>query len=274
MHSVSVKALETLLADEDEISRDLVCQQLLETGDPALPELRLLLESSNEKVVRQARAIISKIERRSSQAEFTKLCTRIEEYELEDCIWALARVFEPAADIHKYQLRLDEWAADVVKALSVTDSATGRVNAISGCLADQHGFTGNVGDYYAPSNSLLTSVIDSRHSNPISLCVLYMLVGKRAAMRIEGVNTPGHFLARHDGVFFDPFNKGRILPTGEIHSVMEEVQPEQTASLLAAATPAVIMRRMLGNLEQIFRLTGDAILGDMLAGWILSLEHK
>ncbi len=274
MQQPSVKALETLLADDDQASRDLVCKQLLQTGQPALPGLRQLLDSSNSFVARQARDIIASIERVDRQKDFTELCKRIEEYELEDSMWALARVFEPAAAVEKYKLRLDEWSEDVVMALDDATSATGRVVAISSCLADEQGFTGNVNDYYAPSNSLLTSVIDSRHGNPISLCVLYILVGQRAGMPIEGVNTPGHFLARHDGVYFDPFHNGRILPTGEIHSVLEEVQPERAASMLATASPAIILRRMLGNLEQIFRHTGDQFHADMLADWILLLESK
>ena len=73
------------------------------------------------------------------------------------------------------------------------------------------GLRGNEDDYYNARNSLLPCVMDSRLGIPISLSLLYMIVGRRADLRVEGINLPGHFVVRHGGILLDPFHEGRLL---------------------------------------------------------------
>mgnify|MGYP006279569965 CR=1 FL=1 len=274
MGELTARTIETLLADDDPRARQLACQQLIKSGADVVPVLRQLLDCRDGGIARQAREIIASIERVDRKAEFAEVCRRCEEFDIEDCGWALARVFEPAADIPRYRARLDDWAAEVAPEIGLAGTPVGRVNALAGCLADGQGLTGNVDNYYSPMNSLLTAVIDSRRGNPIALCTLYMLVGRRAGMQVDGINAPGHFLARHDGVYFDPFHNGRVLPSGEIRMVLDQVEPAAGALLIESATTALILRRMLGNLEQIFHQAGDLAYADMLAEWILILDRK
>ncbi|NBN97121.1 MAG: MBL fold metallo-hydrolase, partial [Actinobacteria bacterium] len=49
------------------------------------------------------------------------------------------------------------------------------------------GFRGNSSCYYCEENSLLPHVVSSRVGIPISLALVYMMVGSRAGMRIEGI---------------------------------------------------------------------------------------
>src|SRR5690606_39368836 len=59
------------------------------------------------------------------------------------------------------------------------------------------GFRGNEQNYYDPANSYFNRVIDRRTGNPISLCLLFMLLGRRLEMPIAGIGFPGHFLCRY-----------------------------------------------------------------------------
>jgi regulator of sirC expression with transglutaminase-like and TPR domain len=43
----------------------------------------------------------------------------------------------------------------------------------------EHGFRGNIDDYYDPRNSFLHEVLDRRTGIPISLSVVYMEVARR-----------------------------------------------------------------------------------------------
>jgi heat shock protein HspQ len=74
---------------------------------------------------------------------------------------------------------------------------------------------GNRDDYYNPANSYLSEVLRSGQGNPISLCCLLMLVGRRLGLDYRGCSFPGHFLARFEGpeglVLFDCFAGGRAL---------------------------------------------------------------
>ena len=71
-----------------------------------------------------------------------------------------------------------------------------RVEAVNGCLFGELGFRGNRDRYADVRNSCLNQVLDRRTGIPITLAVVYMEVARRAGLRVEGVNFPGHFLVR------------------------------------------------------------------------------
>jgi regulator of sirC expression with transglutaminase-like and TPR domain len=115
---------------------------------------------------------------------------------------------------------------------------------------------GNSKDYYAVNNSNLLWVLGNSLGNPISLCCIYILVGHRLGLKIQGCNFPGHFLARlqHDGKMWlvDCFNRGRFMLAEDVakhhpaaNASMEEVICEPT-------TVDAIVGRVLRNLDEAF----------------------
>lgn len=87
-------------------------------------------------------------------------------------------------------------------------------------LFEEQGFQGDRIDYYSPQNSNLVSVLKRRRGIPISLCCIYILVGRRHDLDIGGCNLPGHFLAgvTHDRAPYlvDCFSGGRFLRREEV----------------------------------------------------------
>ncbi len=59
------------------------------------------------------------------------------------------------------------------------------------------------------------------------LCLIYKAVAERMGLIVEGVNTPGHFLAavrtEDDWMIIDPFQAGRMLTIGEVGKLIENV---------------------------------------------------
>lgn len=261
-----------MLGDDDERAVGLVKASLVQAGMSALPVLRDLLVSDDERVARLVREVIASIERDEAYHAFEEICGRCQEFDLETCAWALARVFEPSADLSKYRARLDEWAEDAREAVVSAKDAEGRVLALAASMAGRHGLRGNVEDYYSPANSLLTSVVDSRFGNPITLSVLYILVARRIGMQVVGVNMPGHFIVRHEHVHFDPFHGGHILGIADIREILARQGTEpHPVHFQTVPTPAILLR-MLGNLERIFRDSGDVQHAKMLKVWICKLQ--
>ncbi len=120
------------------------------------------------------------------------------------------------------------------------------VTALSGYLAGELGFRGNELDYYDPRNSYLNEVLDRRLGIPISLAVVVMEVGRRLGLPLVGIGMPGHFLVRHGGVVFDPFNRGAPVDTSDLDE-----------ALLEPVGAKAILARMLGNLKHIYASQGD-----------------
>lgn len=138
-------------------------------------------------------------------------------------------------------------------------------------LFEEEGFRGNREDYYNPLNSYLSAVLDSKLGIPISLSLVYKVVAEHAGIMVEGVNAPGHFLARvkyADGsLIVDPFFGGGALTDEEAFDRVERITGRptpRTADYLAVCQHAQWLSRMIINLQHIFATTGrQADLGAM-----------
>jgi regulator of sirC expression with transglutaminase-like and TPR domain len=198
----------------------------------------------------------------------------------------VARIEYPHLDPEPYLDRLEamgEAAARVVAAADPRHDAplAARIDAVNRYLFTELGFTGNRDHFEDPRNSCLNDVIDRRTGIPITMALIYIEVARRAGVRAEGVNFPGHFLVRclqdlhtddpSEGLIVDPFHGGAILNEAECRQLLEPHMSEAAfePSLLARATRRQILVRMLVNLKKLYvkmhsfpqaRATTDALL--------------
>lgn len=130
-------------------------------------------------------------------------------------------------------------------------------NSLRSWMFENGRFIGNQNDYYAPQNSDLCWTADTGFGNPISLAVLYMLVGQRLGLEIYGCNYPGHFLAKiHiDGraMLVDCFHKGKLIPVDELFSEQKQLSQQARSAVQHHAQLGHIISRILRNLEHSFR---------------------
>jgi regulator of sirC expression with transglutaminase-like and TPR domain len=108
---------------------------------------------------------------------------------------------------------------------------------------------------------------------PITLTLIYMLVGRRLNVTVEGIAAPGHFLARLDGIIFDPYRQGRIITDGEWDMIAAEVPLKQRALLTKACTPLQIMHRLLINLRNCYVKRNDAKGRQMVDHYLAVLQR-
>ena len=155
--------------------------------------------------------------------------------------------------------RLGENAALRQQGLADPDA---RIEALQGYLVDEEGFSGAEA-YYDPRNSYLNEVLDRRVGIPITLALVYISVGSRAALDLRGISFPGHFLVRAalgEDRYLDAFH-GRTLEMGEIETRLAATLgadvPLRPEIHLRDATAREILVRMLTNLQQIFAQQGD-----------------
>ena len=182
---------------------------------------------------------------------------------------AIARIEYPQLDASRYLRALDRMgaaAADRIAALGADADLLRRIAGISAYLFKEQGFAGNRKHYDDPRNSFLNNVIDRRTGIPITLALVYIEVSRRAGLRIDGVNFPGHFLLRvqpggadaafdEDQVIVDPFHGGAILSELDccklLRSHAGDEVPFDRRMLMRATKPEIIVR-MLVNLKRIY----------------------
>jgi regulator of sirC expression with transglutaminase-like and TPR domain len=147
-----------------------------------------------------------------------------------------------------------------------------RVLALNDYLFREQRFSGNDTHYEDPRNSFLNEVLDRRTGIPITLGLVYIEVARRAGVRVEGVNFPGHFLVRcpppgssrwqsDEGgtalqdLIVDAFNGGALLSEGACRQLLKEHAGAGAVwdrHLLSHATKAQILTRMLVNLKRVY----------------------
>lgn len=164
----------------------------------------------------------------------------------------LTRFVRPHVDVAAVMERIDELARRVDGS---THLALRRVIGIA------EGIGGNVDDYHDPDNHFLDAVLASRRGIPLSLSVLWIEVGRRAGIEMEGVGMPGHFLVYAGGQLVDPFHYGEAIGFDEAASLVAEAlggEPRADRSWFQPVGPLAIVRRMLLNLERLYVDRGEA----------------
>lgn len=178
---------------------------------------------------------------------------------------AIAGVEYPAVDPSPYLQRLERMGEAAAGRLQRRDGAGQHVlvATLNAYLYEELGFSGNRERYDDPRNSFLNEVLDRRLGIPISLAVIYLEIGRRAGLRLEGVNFPGHFLVRVPGLpggaeedlIVDPFHAGALLSEVDCRHLLRQHLGEEAAfdhGLLATATRQHIVVRMLVNLKRLY----------------------
>lgn len=157
----------------------------------------------------------------------------------------------PAVDIGP---KLDDLAREIGDRLSGDRAFDVGLTVVGEVLSRVHGLAGNENDYYAPSNSYLSSVLETRRGIPISLCAVAMLIGRRLELPIHGIGAPGHFLGFYGdaelrlGSFFDPFDGYRRLTSGELRSLLAPFTESIDPGMLKPVGDREILLRVLRNL--------------------------
>jgi len=167
----------------------------------------------------------------------------------------------PGLNVSDYLERID-LLAERTSAQLHSDAAARPVEAIESInyqLFEIEGFRGNQEDYYDPRNSFLNDVLDRKTGIPITLSVLYMEVGRRIGLKIEGVGMPGHFIVKckHNGaeIFVDTFGRGEVLLEEGCERKLIQLHGKDfqfNRSCLDAVNHSQILTRMLHNLKAIY----------------------
>ena len=208
---------------------------------------------------------------------FTELLADAKDrYSLVEACLLLAADAYPGLDVDRYLAEIERMAARLRGRLKSGD-AEAKVIALNQFLFDELGFSGNADDYYDPRNSFLNEVLDRKVGIPISLSGVYMEVGRKIGLPLEGVSFPGHFLVglglRGSTLVLDPLAGGAPLSEQDLRILLRRViAGSGSAGLRWAGDVAAelpldqflepaghrqILARVLRNLKNIYREKDD-----------------
>lgn len=107
-----------------------------------------------------------------------------------------------------------------------------QAQALAEIIAGDFGYDGDRATYDDMANANLVRVIDRKRGLPVALGLIYIHAGRANGWAVSGVNFPGHFLVRLNGVvqggpppvMIDPFSGGQVLEEDAVLALLARVQ--------------------------------------------------
>jgi len=267
-----LEALASLLDEPDAHIYKEIYEKILSFGKDALPVLENKWESTSDAYVQK------RIENLSHKIQFS-----VVKHELNDWVkLGASNLLFGYCLISKYQYPnlneqevkglLEKIKQDIWLELSEDLTALEKIKVLNHIFYDIHNFKGNKADYYAPHNSYLNKVLETKKGNPLSLGIIYIILAQSLNIPVYGVNLPEHFVLAYTNelsyeklsfvgknavlFYINPFNKGVVFTKKEIDSFIEKTKYTAKESFYSPCSNIDIIKRLLANLINSYEKLG------------------
>jgi regulator of sirC expression with transglutaminase-like and TPR domain len=262
MRDAELKALVSLLDDEDVQIVSHVEEKIISLGTTIIPFLEEEWESNfNPTVQRRIEEIIHML-------QYELLKERLKKwYESDDQdlllgMWLVATYQYPDLELIKIKQDLEQIYYETWLDFKQDLFPFDQVKIINGALFNKLKFAANTKNFHSPGNSMLNVVLESKRGNPITLCIIYMMVAQKLKLPVYGVNLPNLFVLtykddKHAQFYINVFNKGLIFSRQDIENYINELHLAHQPPYFDPCSNLEILRRVLRNLIMSFDKMGE-----------------
>ncbi|WP_044514953.1 transglutaminase-like domain-containing protein [Hymenobacter sp. DG25B] len=257
MTNKEIKALISLL-DDPEIAPDI--QAKIQTlGESIVP----FLEESWEETLDPAQQ--QRIEDLIHHLQFEGLQQRLRVWRdsggenLLEGMWLLNSYQYPDADLQALNRAIEQLRFEAWTMMKPNLHPADQVQVLNYVLFKTHKFAANTQNFHSPANSMLHLVLESRRGNPLTLCVIYLLVAQRLHLPVYGVNLPNLFvltfqptLPAIEPFYINCYNRGLILSRTDIEHYIAQLNLTANDMFFEPCSHIDIVRRALRNLAVSF----------------------
>lgn len=261
MNERELKALVSLLDDNDDQVVSEVTDKIRSLGKEVIPYLEQEWENNFNPLVQR------KIENLIHDLQYELLKHRITEwYESKDQdlltgLWLIATYQYPDLELERLRQDLEQIYYEAWLEFKPDLYAFDQVKVLNGVLFNKLKFGANTKNFHSPGNSMINVVLETRKGNPISLCVIYMMVAQKLKLPIHGVNLPNLFILTYKDektqFYINAFNKGLIFSRQDIENYIHELHLTPQPSFFEPCSNLEIVRRVFRNLIMSFDKMGE-----------------
>lgn len=256
-----LKALVTLLEDDDEEVVTHVERKLMEIGTSIIPMLEQEWEITfNPLIQRRIEDLIHTLQFELFQERLVDWREN-RAHDLLEGLWLVATYQYPDLDLEELQQQVHQLYIEVWREFRQDLTPFDQVRILNSVLFNKFKFRANTKNFHSPANSMVNAVLESKKGNPISLCSVYLLIARKLELPIYGVNLPNLFILtyRSDSVHFyiNAFNKGLIFSREDIDNYLEHLNIPPQDLFYEPCDHVDIVLRSLRNLIVSFEKLGD-----------------
>ncbi|MFL5728118.1 MAG: transglutaminase-like domain-containing protein [Cytophagaceae bacterium] len=262
MDDNKIKALISLLDDEDTEIVAQVEKEIMSLGESIIPYLETEWEHNFNPLVQK------RIEELIHTLHFDLLKSRLSKWkedgaqDLLEGMWLIATFQYPDLTFAKVKADIEQIYYETWLELKNDQLPFDQVKTLNNVLFSNLKFSANTKNFHSPSNSMINIVLETKKGNPISLCVIYMLVAQKLKMPVYGVNLPNLFILTYKGAdsqfYINAFNKGLIFSKADIDNYISHLNLSQMDIFYEPCSNLEIVKRVLRNLVVSFEKVGDS----------------
>jgi regulator of sirC expression with transglutaminase-like and TPR domain len=262
MQETEIKALISLLDDDDKQVVSHVEEKIISLGKDVIPYLEKEWETSFSP------ALQSRIEDIIHILQYDLLKSRLLEWyrtpekDLLTAMWLVATYQYPDLEIEKLRQELEQIYYETWLEFRPDLYPIDQIKVVNSVLFNKLKFGANTKNFHSPGNSLINVVLETRKGNPITLCVIYMLVAQKLKLPVQGVNLPNLFIltykdTQNNQFYINAFNRGLIFSRQDIENYINELHLVPQDSFFEPCETIEIVRRALRNLIMSFEKMGE-----------------
>jgi len=274
MNEKEFQSMLYLLDDSDERVVEHIENQITLMGMDALSLLEKYWSDEPNVIVQERMVLLIKKINQQSLLQSLRIWEATETQDLLEGVLIIDQIANPNLDRQLIENQIDKIKLDAWLELNYDLTSFEKVKILNRIFFDVHGFSGDTESYHSSKNSFISSVLERKKGNPISLSVLYIIVAQRLNIPIYGVNLPQHFILGYvnefdwmpllkfndassllDGsgseimFYINPFNKGIIFNKDNIIQFLQQLKIEPNGEYFKTCSNKDILLRILRNLE-------------------------
>lgn len=253
METAKLKAMVRLLDDTDFEVVSHIENEILSMGPSIIPFLETEWEDTSLNPIIQ-----SKLEQVIHSLQFDSVKQRLLNWkhgggmDLLEGTWIISTYRFPEYSFKDLKLEMDQLYFDVWARFREKIHPIDQIKTINGVFFDELKFGANTKNFHSENNSFINKVLETRKGNPISLCIIYMIIAQRLGLPVYGVNLPNLFvltLKQQEIQFYvNVFNRGLIFNRVDIDNYLAQLNLEPNEIYYNPCDNIEIIRRVIRNL--------------------------
>ncbi len=271
-----LKALVSLLEDEDvEVIRH-VEDKIISIGNGVIPFLENEWESSfNPNFQRKIEDLIHTLQFDFLKIKLQKWANHGDKDLLEG-VWIVATYQYPDLELDFLIKKIDELYNQILSNFKDDVEPVDQIKLINSALFEKLKFRANTKNFHSPGNSMINVVLETHRGNPISLCILYILVSRKLGLPVYGVNLPNLFMCTYKNennqFYINAFNKGLIFSKKDIENYVQQLHLNPMELFFEPCKNEDIIKRILRNLVISFEKNGDHYKSDEVKQMLIAMD--
>ena len=268
-----IRALITLLDDENSEIFNHVRNKLIEYGDEVVPDLEAAWEESFNPLIQQ------RIEDIVNQIQFDSVIHNLKNWvnsgqnDLLEGWLILTKYQYPDLEEKKILAQIERIRKDAWIEMNDEQTALEKIKVLNHIIFGIHGFSGNSTNYHAPGNNFLNSLMESKRGNALSLSALYIILASKLEIPVYGVNLPEHFILAYKDespasmlfnlrneerilFYINPLNRGSVFSRREIDVFIKRLNLNYDTSYYEPCDNKTLLRQMTLTLIKAYREDG------------------